>query len=354
MRRLPIFFVIDVSESMAGEPIKRVEQGLRSIITELKKDPYALETAFISIIVFAGKSKTLVPLTDIISFYPPKFSIGAGTSYGSALRHLIKEINAQVKTSSYETKGDWKPIIYFMTDGNPTDNYVIDLGAWEQGWKEKSNVVVVSMGDNADHSILNRISSNVLAFDNANPDSYKEFFKWVTGSIKTQSQKVETELKEGEVEMSGFDKNKLKKIDPFDKKKITGLDEQYAIFYGKCQTNKEDYLIKYRKSTHELGFEGLPHLQGSNYRLQGSYVLDQEYRNLSTEDSINSVSSVSTEMLRGMPNCPSCGNQFAMCVCQCGGVFCVDGGGTHTCPHCHQTSEFGAGSGHIDIDRQQG
>lgn len=354
MRRLPIFFVIDVSESMAGEPIKQVEQGLRSIITELKKDPYALETAFVSIIVFAGKAKTLVPLTDIISFYPPKFSIGAGTGYGNALRHLINEINTHVKKSTHETKGDWKPIIYFMTDGNPTDNYVIDMGAWEQGWKDKSNAVVISMGDNADHSILNRISSNVLSFDDTNPEAYKEFFKWVTGSIKTQSQKVETEMNDGDIDMSGFDKSKLKKIDPFDPKKVSSQDEQYAIFYGKCQKSKEDYLIKYRKGTHTLGFEGLPHLRGQNYRLQGSYALDQEYRNLSTAESINSVSRVSTEMLRGMPNCPSCSNRFAMCICQCGGIFCVDDGGVHTCPHCNITSQYGAGSGHIDIDRQQG
>ena len=29
MRRLPIYFLIDVSESMVGEPIKQVENGMR-------------------------------------------------------------------------------------------------------------------------------------------------------------------------------------------------------------------------------------------------------------------------------------------------------------------------------------
>ena len=37
MRRLPVFFVIDVSESMIGEPLEKVEEGLRAIITELRK-----------------------------------------------------------------------------------------------------------------------------------------------------------------------------------------------------------------------------------------------------------------------------------------------------------------------------
>jgi len=354
MRRLPIFFVVDVSESMIGEPIAKVEEGIRTIMMALKKDPYALETAYVSIIVFAGRPKTLVPLTDIISFYPPKFSIGAGTGYGNVLKHLISELDANVKHSTHQTKGDWKPIIYFMTDGNPTDNYVIDLGLWEQKWKDKLNTVVISIGDNADHSILKRISENVLSFDDSDENSYKEFFRWVTSSIKTQSQKVEEEAKDGEVNLSGFDTSKLKKIDPFDEKKMKSVDDQYTIFKGVCQNHNDRYVIKYKRSSHNVGFEDLPHLAVENYRLQGSYKLDNAYDELSTQDSMRTNSSVSTEMLRGMPGCPSCGNRFALCICQCGGIFCVDGGGNHTCPHCKVTSGFGAGGGHIDINRQQG
>jgi uncharacterized protein YegL len=354
MRRLPIFFVIDVSESMAGDPIEQVEEGLRKIITELKKDPYALETAYISIIVFAGKAKTLVPLTDIISFYPPKYSIGAGTGYGNALKHLVSEIEKNVKKSTMQSKGDWKPIIYFLTDGNPTDNYMIDLGVWQQKWKDNSNTIVVSIGDNADHETLRRISDNVLSFDDSDTHSYKEFFKWVTGSIKTQSQKIEQENNDGEIELSGFDKNKLKKITPFDQNKMKSIDDRYAMFFGKCQNNNNDYLLKYRKSIHSLSNDGLPEMYGENYSLQGSYLLDKEYAGLSTEGSLSSVSTISTEMLRGIPNCPSCNNQYAMCICQCGGIFCIDSLGIQTCPHCNQTAEFGNAGGHLDIDRQQG
>ena len=46
MRRLPIYFLIDVSESMVGEPIEEVQNGIRTIIQELRFDPYALETVY--------------------------------------------------------------------------------------------------------------------------------------------------------------------------------------------------------------------------------------------------------------------------------------------------------------------
>ena len=66
MRRLPIYFLIDISESMVGEPIEQVQDGIATIIKELKTDPFALETVWISIIGFAGKSKTIIPLQDIL------------------------------------------------------------------------------------------------------------------------------------------------------------------------------------------------------------------------------------------------------------------------------------------------
>ncbi len=59
MRRLPIYFLVDVSESMVGTPIEQVQEGMRTIIQNLRVDPYALETVFVSIIAFAGKAKVL-------------------------------------------------------------------------------------------------------------------------------------------------------------------------------------------------------------------------------------------------------------------------------------------------------
>ena len=68
MRRLPIYFLIDVSESMVGEPIEEVQNGIRTIIQELRFDPYALETVYVSIIAFAGKAKTISELTELFKF----------------------------------------------------------------------------------------------------------------------------------------------------------------------------------------------------------------------------------------------------------------------------------------------
>ena len=65
MRRLPLYFLVDVSESLVGEPIQQVQDGMRMIVQELRTDPYALETAYISVIAFAGKAKRVTTFTEL-------------------------------------------------------------------------------------------------------------------------------------------------------------------------------------------------------------------------------------------------------------------------------------------------
>ena len=139
MRRLPIYFLIDVSESMVGEPITQVENGMRNIIQELRTDPYALETVFVSVIAFAGKAKSLSPLTELYKFYPPKFPIGGGTSLGTALNYLMDDIEKSVQKTTAEMKGDWKPIIFLFTDGTPTDNPNPAIERWQKHYQRKCN-----------------------------------------------------------------------------------------------------------------------------------------------------------------------------------------------------------------------
>ena len=122
MRRLPIYFLVDVSESMVGEPIQQVQDGMRMVVEELRTDPYALETAYISVIAFEKKKKSVTPLTELYKFYPPTFPIGGGTSLGAALNFLMEQINKSKIKTTLEKKSDRKPIIILYTEGNTTDD----------------------------------------------------------------------------------------------------------------------------------------------------------------------------------------------------------------------------------------
>ncbi|MFE4067503.1 hypothetical protein ACFQ8H_27325 [Escherichia coli] len=43
---------------MIGENLKKMTDGLQMIIGDLRKDPHALETAWVSVIAFAGVART--------------------------------------------------------------------------------------------------------------------------------------------------------------------------------------------------------------------------------------------------------------------------------------------------------
>ena len=80
MRRLPVYLVLDVSGSMSGEPIEAVRNGLQVLLSSLRQNPYALETAYLSVITFESTAKQVTPLTELASFQIPSISAGGGTS----------------------------------------------------------------------------------------------------------------------------------------------------------------------------------------------------------------------------------------------------------------------------------
>ena len=350
MRRLPIYFLIDISESMVGEPIQQVEEGLATIIQALKTDPHALETVFVSIIVFAGQPKTLVPLQEIVSFYPPKFPIGSGTSLSKGLGHLMHELRTNIVKTTYEVKGDWKPIVFLFTDGVPTDDSKAVINEWKQNWQRTANLIAVSFGNNTDANLLGELTDTVLEFKNTNVQSYKEFFKWVTDSIKTSS--VSVENNENGFELAKLDGNTLSKIDlTKTEQNKQFVDDNFVVLNGKCQNTKRPYLMKYRKTITPSSFAGVE-LGTKSYRLVGAYQVDNSYFELGDNTTFNNK--VNTDELIGGPTCPCCGNQIAFAVCICGKIHCIGDEEISTCPWCENQGTYGSGEGGFDVNRTQG
>jgi len=350
MRRLPIYFLIDVSESMVGTPIKKVEEGIGMIIRQLKTDAQAMETVWISIVIFAGQPKTLTSLQDLVSFYPPAFPIGGGTSLSKGLGHLMFELRANIKKTTTESKGDWKPIVYLFTDGTPTDDTSVAIQEWTNNWARSANMVAVSMGRSADLSVLRQLTDNVLEFDSSDPTAYAEFFKWVTDSIKTNSESVDSgsDL----FDIGRFDGEKVTKAD-FEKRPPRGgaIDDNYVVLAGKCSNTKRPYLIKYQQQLNEESIGGLD-FSTKGFRLVGAYEVDDSYFSLSDEAGVDRK--VNTHELMGAPTCPSCGNQHAFAVCQCGKLHCIGNEAESTCPWCGATGTYGSGTGGFDVNRAQG
>ncbi|WP_394676405.1 VWA domain-containing protein [uncultured Sphingobacterium sp.] len=194
MRRLPVYLLLDTSGSMTGEPIEAVKNGVQMMMHSLRQNPQAIETAFVSIITFDSDARQIVPLTDLASFQMVDIKASGVTSLGAALALLADKLETEVTTTTLEQKGDWKPLIFVMTDGIPTDN-------WQQGYSKlkavnKGLIVGCAAGQGADDAILGQITNSVVRLDSADSESISKFFQWVTASISTTSTKVEESGKE--------------------------------------------------------------------------------------------------------------------------------------------------------------
>ena len=189
MRRLPVYLLLDCSGSMYGEPIEAVKNGVLVLVSTLRQDPYALETAYLSIITFDSNAKQVSPLTELSAFQQPNIQASGCTALGEALALLAQRADQEVVKTTAEQKGDWKPLVFIMTDGEPTDD--LNKGLAEFKKRKWGMVVACAAGAGANTDTLKKITECVVSLDTADSATIKAFFKWVSASVSSGSMKVE-------------------------------------------------------------------------------------------------------------------------------------------------------------------
>lgn len=349
MRRLPVFFVLDCSESMVGENLKKMEDGLQSVVRTLRADPHALESVYVSVIAFAGIAKTIAPLVEVVSFYPPKLPLGGGTSLGAALDALMAEMDKSVVKTTPDMKGDWKPIVYLFTDGRPTDNPNPAVDRWISKYARKANLIAVGLGKDADFSVLKKLTENVIVFEDTKEGDFKKFVSWISASVVAQSKSVGENLENPGLPV--FDESVMQIV----KEPMAVADEACVTLVGRCQRTRKPYIIKYDREVKPVETRDFK-VNVSSYHLSGCYPLEEDY--FAWSDNKAADLKVNTSALVGSPGCPHCGNLTAFAVCGCGKLLCVNGPGSVTCPWCEKSVSFGPGpsgeEGGFDVGRGRG
>lgn len=191
IRRLPVYLLLDCSGSMMGEPIEAVRQGVKALLSELKGDPQALETAYLSVITFDSSARQVIPLTELMQFQEPELKASGATALGGALNVLMECVNSEVRKSSETQKGDWRPLVFILTDGAPTDVEAFGQAVQALKGMKAANIVACAAGSRADTTYLRQITENVLMMNTLSAGDMARFFAWVSGSIKMSSKSLD-------------------------------------------------------------------------------------------------------------------------------------------------------------------
>ena len=98
-------------------------------------------------------------------------------------------MDTEITKTTAEMKGDWRPLVFIMTDGEPTDSITKGLAEFKK--RKCGMVVACAAGQGANTNTLKQITENVVQLDTADSATIKAFFKWVSASISTSSKSVE-------------------------------------------------------------------------------------------------------------------------------------------------------------------
>lgn len=185
MRRLPVYILLDTSGSMRGEPIHSVNVGLQSMLSALRQDPYALESVHLSIITFDLEAKIYLPLTPLDQVQLTDIDVpSAGATFmGAALELLAEQVTQQLQKSTDEVKGDWRPLLFMMTDGSPSDVYAYQQAIPVIQQLNFASIVACAAGPKAKQDHLLQLTDKVVVLDTMDAASFAGFFKWVSASV---------------------------------------------------------------------------------------------------------------------------------------------------------------------------
>ncbi len=157
---LPIIYVLDTSGSMAGEKIAKVNEAMSETFEVLKEVAANNADAEIKVNVlsFSSGAEWIYPsLISLEDYYWNDLTAGGLTDLGEALKELDDKLSRSSMLVS--STGFNVPVILFMSDGAPNDNWEKALLEINQNnrWFRAATKIAIAVGEDADRDVLEHV-----------------------------------------------------------------------------------------------------------------------------------------------------------------------------------------------------
>jgi uncharacterized protein YegL len=209
---LPTYILIDTSSSMKPSQ-DTLNETVESLYDELIMSPRISDFAHVSIITFSTDAQVVLGMTDIQQLTAlPQLECSGVTNFNRAFQVVRGCIDSDVDQLTASGRQVLRPVVFVLTDGQPTDQNGHLTQAWRQefgllvdkSWRRHPNIVPFGFGG-ATADVLKDLATidgaAFLAKDSSNAESLRKIFATLLSTLVASAQSNELRLP---TEVDGF------------------------------------------------------------------------------------------------------------------------------------------------------
>jgi len=196
--RLACVLALDTSSSMNAQEgdqsrIEALNDGFQLFCQEVAKDDVACKRVEVAVITFDTSARVAIDFTEARDLHPRRFTADGSTSMGAALNLAADLLTRQKAAYKAADLNYFRPWLFVITDGYPTDGEVFESAAQRICEMEAANgvnVFAIGVGDSAEMNQLAKLSKTRVPL-RLKGLSFKEFFLWLSRSMESASRSKE-------------------------------------------------------------------------------------------------------------------------------------------------------------------
>ncbi len=182
--RCPCILILDKSYSMSGDKLRALNAGISQFESEIKSDSLAAKRVEIAVVSF-GPVTLDVDFSPAQQFYAPTLEPSGNTPIGEALETALNLLEARKSTYREAGVAMYRPWVFLITDGQPTDEWRAAADRISEGEAKKSFSFFAVGVDGANMSVLEKLSTrDPLRLKGL---MFTELFQWLSSSLSSVS-----------------------------------------------------------------------------------------------------------------------------------------------------------------------